>query len=125
MTMSDNPTVLFVEDEDLVRLIIAEELREAGFNVIEAVDGGRALEVLNNGSSVDLLFTDIRMPGRLNGWEVAEQARSLRPNIPVIYATGFSEDAPRIVPEGRLFQKPYRASAIIAAAHELGVVPPQ
>lgn len=123
MASSAKPTLLLVEDEDLLRLVIADELRDAGFDVIEAGEGAAAIEVLRNGSAVDLLFTDIRMPGQLNGWDVAEQARHLRPDIPVIYATGYSEDAPRIVPQGRLFRKPYRAGAIIAAAGELGVFP--
>jgi CheY-like chemotaxis protein len=115
--------VLLVEDEELLRLVIGEELRDRGFEVIEANDGAVAVEVLAKGASIDLLVTDIRMPGALSGWDVAEQARNLRPGLPVIYATGFSDDAPRIVPGGRFFKKPYRASAIIDAARELGVCP--
>jgi CheY-like chemotaxis protein len=80
--------------------------------------------VLSAEPPIDLLFTDIRMPGRLTGWDVAEQARTLRPGLPVIYATGYSEDAPRLVPGARFFKKPYRAIAIIDAARELGVSPP-
>jgi CheY-like chemotaxis protein len=117
------PTVLFVEDEALLRLVIAEELRDAGFEVIEAGDGGSALDELQKGSRIDLLFTDIRMPGRLNGWDLAEQARKLLPHLPVVYATGFSDDAVRTVPDGVLFKKPYRASAIIDAAKSLGLRP--
>jgi CheY-like chemotaxis protein len=117
------PTVLLVEDEALLRMIIADELLDAGYSVVEASDGQRALEMLTEQPSVGLLFTDIRMPGGLSGWDVAEQARALRPNIPVFYATGFSEDAPRLVPGARFFKKPYRASAIVDAARELGVLP--
>ena len=117
------PTVLLVEDEALLRMIIADELLDAGYSVVEASDGQRALEMLTEHSSVDLLFTDIRMPGGLSGWDVAEQARALCPNIPVIYATGFSDDRPRVVPGARFFRKPYRASAIVDAARELGVSP--
>lgn len=123
MTPSARPTILVVEDEALLRLVIADELRDAGFAVVEANDGGEAIDVLTKQLPVDLLFTDIRMPGDLSGWDLAEQARDLRPNIPVIYATGFSDDAPRLVPGARLFKKPYRASTIIDAAHELGVLP--
>jgi CheY-like chemotaxis protein len=124
MTTSGRPAVLLVEDEELVRLIIADELREAGFEVLEAEDGLRAMEVLRSGETIDLLFTDIRMPGSLTGWDIAEEARSLRPEIAVIYATGFSEEALRIVPGGLFFKKPYRASAIVEAALSLGVSPP-
>lgn len=122
MSLTEEPTVLFVEDEELLRFVIAEAMRDAGFEVIEVGDGESALAVLSNGSKVDLLFTDIRMPGPLNGWDVAERARALRPNIPVIYATGFSDEELRIVPEGRFFKKPYRASAIVEAARDLGVL---
>jgi CheY-like chemotaxis protein len=120
---SAKPTVLLVEDEALVRSMIADELLDAGYLVIEASDGQGALEMLTKQPSVDLLFTDIRMPGGLSGWDVAEQARVLRPDIPVIYATGFSEAAPRLVPGARFFKKPYRARAIVDAARELGVSP--
>ena len=117
------PTVLFVEDEALLRLVIAEELRDAGFEVIEAGDGGSALDELQKGSRIDLLFTDIRLPGRLNGWDLAERARKLRPHLPVVYATGFTDDPVRTVPDSLLFKKPYRASAIIDAARSLGLAP--
>jgi len=119
MTSIARPTVLFVEDEDLLRLVIGDELRDAGFDVVEVSNGRGAIEVLRHGPPVDLLFTDIRMPGELDGWDVAEQARDLRPDIPVIYATGFSEDPLRLVPGGRFFKKPYRASAIVDAAREM------
>jgi CheY-like chemotaxis protein len=123
MAASAKPIVLLVEDEALLRLIMADELRDAGYEVIEASDGGGAMEILKEQASVDLLFTDIRMPGALSGWDVAERARDLRPHIRVIYATGFSEDAPRVVPGALFFKKPYRASAIIDAARALGVAP--
>lgn len=121
MANAVKPTVLVVEDEELLRLVVADELGEAGFEVMEADDGERALQLLKTQGCVDLLFTDIRMPGPLSGWEVAEQARSLCPDLRVIYATGFSEDAPRLVPGGRFFKKPYRPTAIIDAARDLGI----
>jgi CheY-like chemotaxis protein len=123
MAEPNPPIVLLVEDEALLRMVIGDELRDAGFEVIEATHGGEALEFLANGRSIDLLFTDIRMPGEASGWDVAEHARKLRPDIPVIYATGYSEDPLRIVPGGRFFKKPYAMQAIIEAARELGVAP--
>jgi CheY-like chemotaxis protein len=123
ITAESMPTVLLVEDEALLRLIIAEELLDAGFTVFQAADGESALEMLAEQPSIDLLFTDIRMPGPLSGWDVAEQARAARPNIAVIYATGFSGEAPRLVPGARFFKKPYKASAIVDAARELGGLP--
>ena len=117
------PTVLLVEDEELVRLVIGDELRDAGYEVLEASNGTEAVDILNNAAAVDLLFTDIRMPGELSGWDVAERARSVRPDIPVIYASGFSDGQPRLVPGACYFKKPYRARAIIEAACGLGVAP--
>lgn len=121
MSSGSKPTVLVVEDEELLRIVIHDELREAGFEVMEAADGGKALAILTSAQRIDLLFTDIRMPGGLSGWDVAEQARALRPDLPVIYATGFSDECPRIVEGARFFKKPYRPSAIVDAARELGV----
>lgn len=117
------PTVLVVEDEPLVRHIIVAELEDAGYAIVEAANAQAAIDVLADARSVDLLFTDIRMPGALDGWQIAERARELRPGLPVIYATGFSDEAPRLVPGGVFFKKPYRASAIIAAIEDLGVRP--
>jgi CheY-like chemotaxis protein len=122
MASSLKPTVLVVEDELLVRIIIAEELQEAGFEVLEAGDGHSAIDMLKRYRDIDLLFTDIRMPGELSGWDVAEQARKERPDLPVIYATGFSEDPLRVVEGARFFKKPYRPSSILEAARELGVI---
>lgn len=123
MTESVRKTILVVEDEELLRFVISDELRDAGFEVIEASDGQEAMAVLANGAAIDLLFTDIRMPGELSGWDVAEEARNVRPDMAVIYASGFSDDDLRIVPGARFFKKPYRAMTIIETARELGVQP--
>jgi CheY-like chemotaxis protein len=123
MTDSSRGVVLVVEDEPLVRAIIVSELEDAGFDVVEAADGETAMAFLASARPVSLLFTDIRMPGAVDGWRLAEEARKLHPGLPVIYATGFSEEQPRIVPGGRLFRKPYRADAILGVMRELGVRP--
>lgn len=119
------PCVLIVEDEALVREIAALEFGDAGFEVLEAGDGPEAVALLESGSPIDLLFTDIRLPGPIDGWTIAVRARALRPGLPVIYATGFSADAATPVEGGQLFHKPYRPLAIIAAAKALGVTPDQ
>ena len=113
------PTVLIVEDEALVREIAVEEFEDAGYRVIEAADGEAALAVLA-AETVDLLFTDIRLPGAIDGWRIARQARALRPELPVIYASGFPGDALDVVPGGRFVAKPYRPTTIVAVARELG-----
>ncbi len=111
-------TILVVEDEELVRETIAAELEDAGFVVIEADTAEQGLEVLEE-RPVGVLFTDIRLPGRLDGWELAERARSLYPELPVIYATGFSAEEPRFVPKSIFLRKPYLPSAVVAAIDKL------
>ena len=111
-------TVLVVEDEELVRETITAELQDAGFVVFEAETAERGLEMLEE-KPVGVLFTDIRLPGRTDGWDLAEKARSLYPNLPVIYATGFSAETPRFVPQSVFLRKPYLPSAVLAAIEKL------
>lgn len=119
MTESMTRTVLIVEDEQLVLWLAREEFADAGYRVLEAPDGEAALNILENDPGVDLLFTDVRMPGSMDGWALARAARKLRPDLPVIYASGFSADEPEFVEGARLFSKPYRLSAVIGFANEL------
>jgi CheY-like chemotaxis protein len=111
-------TILVVEDETLVRETIAVELEDAGFAVLEAETAEEGLEILGQ-TPVGVLFTDIRLPGRMDGWELAERARSLHPNLPIIYATGFSAEEPRFVSDSVFLRKPYLPSAVIAAVEKL------
>lgn len=117
----ERPTVLIVEDEALVRDIAADEFAEAGYAVVTADDDRSALAVLESSRKIDLLFTDIRIPGTLDGWAIADRARHLRPAIPVIYATGFSAEQVQMVAGALFFKKPYRVAAIIDAARNLGL----
>ncbi len=110
---SARASVLVVEDEELVREVLCDELRDAGFVVSEAESGDTALQALSR--PFDILLTDIRLPGRLTGWDIAEAARRERPEIQVIYMTGFTADEPRKVPGSRLLEKPCTASDIVAA----------
>lgn len=113
--------VLVVEDEPLVRDVIVEELRDAGYDVVEAANGREALAALEAADPrIDLLFTDIRLPGLLDGWAIAERARALNSDVRVVYATGYSADAPRQVPNSRFLNKPYRVSAVLDVFRELG-----
>ncbi len=123
MSLSSRPTVLIVEDELLVREIATIEFEDAGFTVLEAGDGKEAVDFLASDVRIDLLFTDIRLPGSLDGWSIAARARELRPALPVIYATGYSADAMRLVSGGLFFKKPYRPTAIVAAARDLVAAP--
>jgi CheY-like chemotaxis protein len=106
--------VLVVEDDELVREVAVEGLMEAGFEVVEAASAEEALARCEE-HVADVLFTDIRLPGSLDGWDVAEQCRETNPGLPVIYATGFSHVRPRPVPGSVWFQKPPSRSSTPSA----------
>lgn len=115
------PIILVVEDELVVREVVAWELEDAGYTVLESDTAEQALKAIRE-QKVDLLFTDIRLPG-MDGWRLAEEARVLRPELPVIYATGYTVEEPRQVPDSCFLNKPYWPSAVIKAAERLGVAP--
>ena len=121
--MAHAPVVLVVEDEFLVRDMIVYELTPAGFKVLEAASAEDALGLLPRHDRIDLLFTDIRLPGK-NGWQLAEDVRGRYSDVPIIYATGYSD---RSLPlsHSRFLQKPYKPSQVLQAAADLGIkVPP-
>lgn len=86
-------TVLVVDDEPTVRMLVAEVLTDLGYTAIEAVDGASGLKVLNSDMRIDLLITDVGLPGGLNGRQVADAARSVRPDLKVLFITGYAENA--------------------------------
>ncbi len=90
---SGTETVLLVDDEPLIRMIAAEALDELGYTVIEAGEGASALKVLNSERTIDLLITDVGLPGGLNGRQVADAARIARPDLKVLFITGYAENA--------------------------------
>jgi CheY-like chemotaxis protein len=85
-------TVLVVEDEQLVRALIVEVLHDLGYETLEAVDGPSGLECLQSERRIDFLITDIGLPG-LNGRQVAEAGRELRPDLKILFMTGYAENA--------------------------------
>ncbi len=114
-------SVLVVEDEPLILEVVSDELNDAGFDVHQASSGEEAMALLAAQPSLDLLLTDIRLPGRLDGWGVAEQARQRFATLSVIYVTGYSGTPARQVPGSVLIMKPYRPAAIVKAAQTLGI----
>jgi signal transduction histidine kinase/CheY-like chemotaxis protein len=95
-----NETILVVEDDDDVRAFSVEMLTEAGYRTLEAEDGPTALRLLQNESRVDLLFTDIVLPGGMNGAALAAQAIAMRPALSVLFTSGYDRNA--ISHHGRL-----------------------
>ena len=110
--------VLLVEDDALVRLFAAEVLADEGFQVVEAATAEEALRACHE-DIPDVLFTDIRLPGTLSGWDIAERCRETHPEMPVIYATGFSHIVPRHVPNSVWLQKPYKAERVAMIIRDL------
>jgi CheY-like chemotaxis protein len=117
------PTVLIVEDEPLVRMLAIEEFEEIGFKVYAANDATSALEMLEQIEPLELLFTDIQMPGSSNGWQLGRRARELRPSIAIIYATGYGGDQAEPVDHSAIVRKPYLFSDIKAALQQVGIGP--
>jgi CheY-like chemotaxis protein len=113
------PTVLVVEDEFILRDMVAGYLRETGWKVLEAASGEDALAHLDQTPGIDIVFTDIRLNGTLNGWDVGEACRRKISDLPVIYATGYSITPPRKVDGSLFFNKPYAPEQIRRACEEL------
>jgi CheY-like chemotaxis protein len=94
-----NETILVVEDEDRVRQLSVSLLQELGYQVIDAPDGATALALLERTPRVDLLFTDVGLP-RMNGRQLADEARRRHPQLKILFTTGYAKNA--IVHHGRL-----------------------
>ena len=103
-------SILVVEDEDDVRELVATSLRHRGFSVLSVPNAEVALQILMEQVKFDLLFTDIVMPGLIDGFELADRAKRLQPDLKILYATGFAHVSRRSIDtlHGKLIQKPYR-----------------
>jgi PAS domain S-box-containing protein len=123
---SDHPrggeTILVVEDDPLVRNFVVSQLRDLGYAVLEATDGPAAEKLLEDGASIDLLFTDVVMPGGLTGRQLAEKAKRRRIGLKTLYTSGYTEDS--IVHHGKLdpgvhfLSKPFRRQDLAAKVRE-------
>ena len=116
--------ILLVEDDVLVRLMIADELREAGLAVIEAASADEALAYLGAGGRADLVFTDIEMPGTMNGLEMARHLKAWTPSLPLILTSGkfMSQNVGSL---GLFIAKPYSVDrAVQLVLEQLGTQQP-
>lgn len=113
-------TALLVEDELLIRELAGEYLRDFGFEVTIARDATEALGILNGGKRFDLLFTDIRMPGGIDGRQLAQEAKRRDEGLRVIYATGYADGGVPLQRGEKLIGKPYTMSALRDALKTLG-----
>jgi len=115
------PKALLAEDEMLVREVVAEDLLDAGFAVTAVGNAHEALAAIEADPDFDLLFTDIRMPGDIDGWELGRRAAALIPGLRIIYATGYSETINPLRPHERMMQKPYGFSDMLSRLQSLGL----
>ncbi len=111
-------SVLLVEDDPLIREMVADELQDEGFDVIQAPDGGEALSRVRQ-HAPDVLVTDVVLPGGMNGWQIAERCRQHHPKLSVIYASGFSPVEAQPVPGSLSVRKPYHPAEIVKAIRQL------
>jgi signal transduction histidine kinase len=111
-------TVLVIDDEPTVRMLAADALGELGFAVLEAADGATGLKVLQSNAPVDLLITDVGLPAGLNGRQVADAARVLRPELKVLFITGYAENAVlshgHVAPGMEVLTKPFAVDDLTA-----------
>ena len=109
-------TVLVVEDDSLVRRYVMTQIESLGYTTLEAANASDALQIVDNVATIDLLFTDVIMPGNMNGRQLVDEALKRRPGLKTLYTSGYTENA--IVHHGRLdsgvllLAKPYRKSEL-------------
>jgi len=92
-SLGDGEIVLVIDDEPSIRMLITDVLSDTGYSVLEASDGPAGLRVLQSAARIDLLITDVGLPGGMNGRQVADAARTLRPDLKVLFITGYAENA--------------------------------
>jgi PAS domain S-box-containing protein len=119
----EGETVLVIDDEPTVRMLVTEVLSDLGYNALEAEDGVAGLKVLGSRARIDLLVTDVGLPGGLNGRQVADAARAVRPQLKVLFITGYAENAVlshgHLDPGMHVMTKPFAMDALAARIRAL------
>jgi CheY-like chemotaxis protein len=119
----DGECVLVVDDEPTVRMLVTDVLAELGYTSIEAADAKAGLLVLQSDARIDLLVTDIGLPGGMNGRQLADAARARRPDLKVLFITGYAENAlvgnGRLVPGMTVLTKPFAVDVLGARIQEM------
>jgi CheY-like chemotaxis protein len=116
-------TVLIIDDEPSVRMLVTEVLEELGYAPIEASDGPTGLRILESEAVVDLLITDVGLPGGINGRQLADAVRITRPELKVLFITGYAENAiissGQLAPGMRVLTKPFVVETLANRIHEM------
>jgi CheY-like chemotaxis protein len=117
---SKRPVVLIVEDEFLLRMDAVDMIEAAGFDVVEASNADQAITILENRLDITIVFTDIQMPGSMDGLKLAQAVRGRWPPIKIIATSGHVSVSETDLPEGgRFVPKPYSPRQITGVLHEL------
>lgn len=123
VSRGEGETVLVIDDEPTVRMLVSEVLADLGYAAVEAEDGAAGLKVLGSSARVDLLVTDVGLPNGLNGRQVADAARILRPGLKVLFITGYAENAVlshgHLDPGMHVMTKPFSMDALATRIREL------
>ena len=115
------PVVLIVEDELLIRMDVIDMVRAAGFDVVDGANADEAIDFLEARTDITIVFTDIQMPGSMDGLRLAAAIRGRWPPIKIIATSGLNKISEDDLPAGsRFLSKPYSAPQIVAALRELG-----
>ena len=120
-------SVLLVEDEVLISNLVADCLTASGFTVHEVTTADEALRYIDSGANIDVLFTDVNLPGGMDGAELATRARERRPEMPIVYASGrfkLSDIAP-LVSRSLFMAKPYDPADVCALLTRLTAAGPR
>ena len=116
-------TVLVVDDEPTVRMLVVEVLEDLGYTALEAVDGASGLRLLQTGAKVDLLVTDVGLPGGMNGRQLADAARVSRPSLKVLFITGYAENSVighgHLEPGMQVLTKPFVLDALASRIRQM------
>ena len=116
-------TVLVVDDEPTVRMLVTDVLEDLGYTAVEAADGAAGLKVLQSNARIDLLVTDVGLPGGMNGRQMADAARMVRPKLKVLFITGYAENAVlshgHLEPGMHVLTKPFAMEVLASRIKEL------
>ncbi len=122
--MAEKIAVLVVEDEPITRMDVVEQLEESGFKVFEAPDADRAIKILEANSAIRVLFTDIDMPGSMDGLKLAAAVRDRWPPIRIVVASGLRKiNVDSLPADSRFFTKPYSVIEIAATMRSMVQAP--
>ena len=117
-----------IDDEPTIRMLITEVLESCGYGSIEAADGAAGLRIVESGARINLLITDVGLPGGMNGRQVADAVRVQRPDLKVLFITGYAENAAvghgHLEPGMQVLTKPFTMTALAQKLEALLALPP-